>query len=324
MTIRPSSAAAAGNSSGSPTHPVAAPDAALDNEKTPDSRSASGSNPAPDQDAAADHEKARHSLAHRLGWVPLVAAAIGALAILGAAMMTPITGELPTLGGGFEVEEAPQLPSFEQDESIRELPEPEEPRENNWLRPLGIIVGAIGIVVAIVVILRLISSWTRPTDAGSLAQTWTDAEGEEALTAQQHEELDRGIVQAMALLGERGTLQDAVIHAWLAIEDAAAASGYPRQPWQTSTEFTAALLRRGEVDDESVSALMVLFQRARYSSRSLNSADIADARTHLARIHASWQKLRVPSERDQPTPHGSAKDEPVSSGPIDAEAADDT
>src|SRR5690606_24892798 len=49
---------------------------------------------------------------------------------------------------------------------------------------------------------------------------------------------------ASALAGPAPDAAAAVIAAWLALESAAAGSGAPRDPVQTPTEFTAALLRR--------------------------------------------------------------------------------
>ena len=57
---------------------------------------------------------------------------------------------------------------------------------------------------------------------------------------------------------------DAVVAAWLRLEQAAADSGAPREDHQTPTEFTGALLVRYEVDPTATSTLRRLYQRARF------------------------------------------------------------
>ncbi|MEO6087325.1 MAG: DUF4129 domain-containing protein [Umezawaea sp.] len=74
-----------------------------------------------------------------------------------------------------------------------------------------------------------------------------------------------------------GPPSDAVVAAWLSLEDAAASSGAPRQDHQTPTEFTGALLARYEVDTEAASTLRGLYQRARFGVPGQVTARDADA-----------------------------------------------
>ncbi|WP_053205864.1 DUF4129 domain-containing protein [Jiangella muralis] len=87
---------------------------------------------------------------------------------------------------------------------------------------------------------------------------------------------------ATALAGPAPDAAAAVVAAWLALESAAAGSGAPRDPAQTPTEFTAALLRRHHADEDAVATLLGLYHRARFAARpDLGPDDVAAARRAL-------------------------------------------
>lgn len=76
-----------------------------------------------------------------------------------------------------------------------------------------------------------------------------------------------------------GPPSDAVVAAWLRLEQAAADSGAPREDHQTPTEFTGALLVRYEVDTTATGTLRRLYQRARFGPADQVSAHDAAAAT---------------------------------------------
>ncbi|HEY0450745.1 DUF4129 domain-containing protein [Actinophytocola sp.] len=61
-----------------------------------------------------------------------------------------------------------------------------------------------------------------------------------------------------------GAPGDAVIAAWLRLEEAAAHEGAGREPHQTATEFTAALLAHYLTSEPALDELRTLYQRARF------------------------------------------------------------
>lgn len=98
-----------------------------------------------------------------------------------------------------------------------------------------------------------------------------------------------GARKALATLRERpsGPPSDAVVAAWLDLEEAAASSGAPRQDHETPTEFTGALLTRYEVDVEAASTLRRLYQRARFGEPGrVTERDAASAVAALERVVA--------------------------------------
>lgn len=84
-----------------------------------------------------------------------------------------------------------------------------------------------------------------------------------------------------------GPPSDAVVAAWLNLEEAAAAGGAPRQDHETPTEFTGALLARYEVDTEAAATLRGLYQRARFGApERVSDEDAASAERALERVVA--------------------------------------
>jgi len=70
---------------------------------------------------------------------------------------------------------------------------------------------------------------------------------------------------------------DAVIAAWVHLEQAAARSGVPRDRAQTPTEFTVAVLDRTPVDPAATRALLNLYLRARFGGERMTTSDVTAA-----------------------------------------------
>ncbi|MCB7137506.1 DUF4129 domain-containing protein [Cellulosimicrobium marinum] len=78
--------------------------------------------------------------------------------------------------------------------------------------------------------------------------------------------------------------RDAVVAAWVALEDAAALAGTQRDHAQTPTEFTVAVLDRTPADPAAVRALRDLYHRARFRDGDVGAHDVHRAREALARL----------------------------------------
>lgn len=79
---------------------------------------------------------------------------------------------------------------------------------------------------------------------------------------------------------------DAVVQAWLMLEAAAAECGLGRQPHQTPTEFTMAVLAGLDVDADALDRLRRVYQRARFSTHPVTDEDVNTARNALRRVVA--------------------------------------
>ena len=98
-----------------------------------------------------------------------------------------------------------------------------------------------------------------------------------------------GVARAQRSLRGAASSEDAIIAAWLAVEQGAQASGVQRHPAQTPTEFTVAVLASTGADPAAIEGLRDLYLRARFSAHPTGSAQIAAAAGHLSALEASWR-----------------------------------
>lgn len=95
-------------------------------------------------------------------------------------------------------------------------------------------------------------------------------------------ELRTGIETATARLRGATSSTDAVIAAWLALEETAEASGAPRTAAQTPTELTVAVLETIDAPPQSIERLLRLYHLARFTDTPLTPTDVTDADDCLA------------------------------------------
>ncbi|MGB2558106.1 DUF4129 domain-containing protein [Cellulosimicrobium cellulans] len=93
---------------------------------------------------------------------------------------------------------------------------------------------------------------------------------------------------------------DAGVAAWVALEHAAARAGTRRDPAQTPTEFTTAVLTSTPADPHAVATLRRLYHRARFGENPLGTTDLDAARHALTRIATD---LGAPPDTAAPTDH---------------------
>jgi len=155
---------------------------------------------------------------------------------------------------------------------------------------LLLVLGVMFLVGLLAVIIGFQTSKTRRVLQGEVANSTLS---EETGTA------DINLIAAAAVkAGERlrvhdgGDPGDAVVAAWLLLEEATAGAGLTRRPHQTPTEFTTAVLTGLDVDATALHRLRTLYQRARFSSRPVTEDDVDAARVALDRLVAD---LRAPA-----------------------------
>lgn len=94
--------------------------------------------------------------------------------------------------------------------------------------------------------------------------------------------LKEAVVEARDLLArEGGRPRDAVIEAWVTLENAA---DHKRAPHETATEFTVGLLEKENADEGALRELRTLYQRARFGQGDMDADSTARARAALERI----------------------------------------
>ncbi|MCL1870661.1 MAG: DUF4129 domain-containing protein [Promicromonosporaceae bacterium] len=153
-----------------------------------------------------------------------------------------------------------------------------------WLAGILVAVAAVAIFFLVRAVVRRIRAWERapvepPADGGALAPG--------ALLAGNLVDvpvLADAVDLALARLDAATTPHDAVVAAWVALEDAATRHGWERQPYETSTEFAGRLLDVSPAPSRHTATLRRLYQHARFTTHPVTSDQVAQARTALEAI----------------------------------------
>lgn len=102
-------------------------------------------------------------------------------------------------------------------------------------------------------------------------------------------EITDAVEEALRRIDQAETSTDAVIMAWLSFEEAASRHGMKRDPAQTPTEFTSALLENSPVPATETATLRTLYLRTRFSGQPADSGDVNQARRSLETIARSLE-----------------------------------
>ncbi len=132
------------------------------------------------------------------------------------------------------------------------------------------------------------------------------------------EHLTGAAAQARRELLARGEPRNAVVACWVDLEESAAATGLPRRPAETSTEYLARVLATWQVDPAALTDLAALFREARFSDHPVGEPHRARALADLDRLHTDLARAAAQAQRQQrtaPGTHGSATGGPATSGP---------
>ena len=114
------------------------------------------------------------------------------------------------------------------------------------------------------------------------------------------EELLRTAEARMTLL-ETGTARNAIVAAWLDLEESATATGLPRHPAETSTEYTERVVGTWPVRREQLSALAALYREARFSLHALGEPERARAIAALRALNADLEQVSLARREGTPT-----------------------
>ena len=93
--------------------------------------------------------------------------------------------------------------------------------------------------------------------------------------------LRAGVARAAHALAGEAEPADAVVAAWVALEEAAERSGVERGPAQTASELTVDVLDGTRADPEATRALLGLYLTARFSGRPVTDVDVRRAQECL-------------------------------------------
>jgi Domain of unknown function (DUF4129) len=156
----------------------------------------------------------------------------------------------------------------------------------------------LGIVALTVVLVIIVLRWLagRPARTARLLEDARTVSTPAEPLAELEPEPDaptvrRGVAAALALLDGEREPRDAIVKAWLGLQETAEDAGLTRGVAETPTEFTSRMLRRGSADSAAVKTLLTLYLQVRFGDHPATSADVASARHALEALAASWDAV---------------------------------
>ena len=150
----------------------------------------------------------------------------------------------------------------------------------------------IAVVVAAVLLWRWLARRPSRTTAGPREVDVLTAAAPEAAPEPEPDPdppvVRRGVDEALRLLDEEREPADAVMKAWLGLQQTAEDSGIVRMAAETPTEFTSRIMRRVFADDRAITTLLTLYLRTRFGDHPVTAAEVARARVALQGLARSW------------------------------------
>jgi Domain of unknown function (DUF4129) len=101
----------------------------------------------------------------------------------------------------------------------------------------------------------------------------------------------RDDVEAQVAAVQEGSPRNGIVRCWLRLEEVVAAAGLPRNPWETSAEFTVRILHAIDLDPRAIGELSRLYREARFSEHELDETARTAARAALHQLHSDLQEL---------------------------------
>lgn len=217
-------------------------------------------------------------------FLPTVLVAVG---VAGAAAGGPwrVTLRVPS-GPSWQLHVRPPQPQQIPQHPLSPKRPPVHPAGANHVVTLVLLALATLLALAILVFVarrlkdRLhLPTWRRPPEE-SLRLPGTPLDAEKVAAAVERAE------QAVA---RPGAPRDAVVAAWVALEDAAGLSGVARDPAKTPTEFVVDVLDRTGADPRATRGLLAVYLHARFSADPVTASEVATAQACLGELRRGIQ-----------------------------------
>lgn len=158
----------------------------------------------------------------------------------------------------------------------------------------SVLLALVAIIVAVLLVLLvrwLRALWAdRPLNAQDGAPVDLRGAGEAEKAAPPDERVvRRGIGEAARTIGARADVNEAIVAAWLALEETAEDAGAARAPSETPAEFTVRILRARPGIETSTQHLLDLYHRVRFGGHVADEADREAAVQSLRSIAEGWR-----------------------------------
>lgn len=229
----------------------------------------------------------------RRGALATVAVLLAGIVVAGVVVLASASGPVNPVSESTRRISPGPVPTFTQTQSAPSAPTASPARQLEptempaWLKALwqAVVYLALAAVVvflglAIYRILRRVRlPQAEPEEAG-----W-----ERMKSARLAEAVDTGLAQL-----DSGTATDAVVACWVALENAAASAGVPRDPSETPAEFTVRVLGVGGISEPQLIRLGELYREARYSTHGSSEQARTEARAALLTLRDELAAVEAP------------------------------
>jgi hypothetical protein len=182
----------------------------------------------------------------------------------------------------------------------RPTPPPQAGHHISTTIELGLIVWIVAGIAALIAVL-LVIRWLlrRQPRMAEVIHAPEVSAAEEPVAEQEKAEpsmpvVRRGLRQAIADLAREREPHDAIVKAWLGLQDAAEEAGVSRRLAETPTEFTRRILARVPADIDAVDMLLRCYLQVRFGDHPATNADVERVRLSLESLAASWESVRRP------------------------------
>ncbi|MBW4041716.1 MAG: DUF4129 domain-containing protein [Acidobacteria bacterium] len=239
----------------------------------------------PDEEPEVGSAPVRHRSPGRL-LVPLVAAAAAVVVLStaaeGPARFTPFAG----LGSRSMPGMPPPVPT---EPPLRSSANPVVPQVGTAVQTVLVVLAGVVALVVAALLVRAVVSAIRDRRRRPRLQGLGALEAEAAPQVADAPAVLRGIAAALVALDGEREPNDAVVRAWLGLQQAAEDAGFARAAAETPTEFTGRVLSRTGADRAALRTLLRLYLRARFGDGTISPADATGAREALRALEASWE-----------------------------------
>lgn len=156
---------------------------------------------------------------------------------------------------------------------------------------LILIVTAV-LIFGLIWLIRLLLSYLRTRRPALRPGVATDGESSaELITEQTVDEptIRRGISAARTAITSHAEPSDAIVAAWVGLEETAAASGTGRGASETPAEFTLRILLRRQGIEVPTRRLLSVYERVRFGGSSADESMRDEAESALKAIEEGWR-----------------------------------
>ncbi len=159
----------------------------------------------------------------------------------------------------------------------------------SWV-PIVVVLSILGLAAIVVLVLL----WIRRRPRRGVAQKFAALEGDVDASVLEDEAapdlptLQRGLARASEVLETDRRPRDAIVRAWVGLQEAAEDSGMSRRSAETPTEFTSRVFAAVQADREAADTLLALYLRVRFGTQPATAEDVRLARDAVDALSATW------------------------------------